>query len=59
MREAHEDVPFEQRHIERAIEHLQASLTAYDVPDNDAEAVIGAIMAHEEDLLAEPDEKVP
>jgi hemoglobin len=55
VREAHLHVPFEPAHIERAVELLQESLDAYDVPDEDAEAVVGAVAAFEEELLARPD----
>ena len=56
VREAHLDVPFEPAHIQRAIEHLSESLAAFDVPREDAEAVIGAIAQYEDDLLARPEE---
>jgi hemoglobin len=52
VREAHAHVPFEPRHIERAVELLYASLDAFDVPEDDADAVVGAVAAHEDDLLA-------
>jgi len=54
-REAHLDVPFEPRHIARAIDRLRETLDDHDVRSDDAEAVVGAIAAHEADLLAEPD----
>ena len=57
VREAHIDVPFEPVHIQRAVEHLQASLAAHDVPEEDAEAVVAAVAAYEEDLLASADEE--
>jgi hemoglobin len=57
VREAHIDVPFEPAHIQHAVEHLQTSLAAHDVPAEDAEAVVAAVAAHEEDLLASADEE--
>ena len=56
VREAHLDVPFEATHIQRAVEHLSESLAAFDVPEDDAAAVIGAIAQYEDDLLARPEE---
>jgi hemoglobin len=56
VREAHLDVPFEAAHIQRAVEHLSESLAAFDVPEDDAAAVIGAIAQYEDDLLARPEE---
>jgi len=56
VREAHLDVPFEPEDIQRAVEHLYESLDAFDVPEDDADAVVGAIAAYEDDLLADPDE---
>ncbi|MFC6864360.1 truncated hemoglobin [Halomicroarcula sp. GCM10025817] len=56
VREAHLHVPFTPAHIQRAVELLQASLDAFDVPDDDAAAVVDAVAAYEEDLLASPDE---
>ncbi|ACV46777.1 MULTISPECIES: truncated hemoglobin [Halomicrobium] len=58
VREAHIDVPFEPTHIERAIELLEASLDAFDVPADDAAAVVDAVAAYEAELLASPDEEV-
>ncbi|MEF8852240.1 MAG: group 1 truncated hemoglobin [Haloarculaceae archaeon] len=55
VREAHLDVPFEPEHIERAVELLYESLEAFDVPEDDADAVVGAIAEYEEDLLASRD----
>jgi len=58
VREAHLHVPFTPEHIQRAIEHLEASLDAFDVPEADAQAVVEAVAAYEEELLSEPgDEK--
>lgn len=54
-REAHLHVPFEPAHLERAVEHLRASLDAAGVPEEDAEAVVGAITRHTDDLLAGED----
>ncbi|WP_247007710.1 truncated hemoglobin [Halorientalis litorea] len=56
VRAAHLDVPFEPADIQRAVEHLYESLDAFDVPEDDADAVVGAIAAYEDDLLADPDE---
>jgi hemoglobin len=56
VREAHLDVPFEPGHIERAIELLYESLDAFDVPEEDADAVVGAVAEYEADLLASPDD---
>jgi hemoglobin len=54
VREAHLHVPFTPDHIQRAIELLYESLAAFDVPEEDAEAVVQAIAAYEHDLLAQP-----
>ena len=56
VREAHIHVPFTPAHIRRAVELLEASLDAFDVPDDDAAAVVEAIAAYEQDLLASPDD---
>jgi hemoglobin len=56
IREAHRHVPFTESHIERAVEHLQASLDAFDVPDDDADLVVEAVAAYEADLLAGPED---
>ena len=53
VREAHIDVPFEPAHIWRAISLLNDSLEAFDVPEDDAEAVVDAVAAFEADLLAD------
>ena len=55
VREAHIDVPFTPEHIERAVELLYQSLDEFDVPDEDADAVVEAVAAYEDDLLASPD----
>jgi hemoglobin len=55
VREAHLHVPFTPDHIERAVELLYASLDAFDVPDDDADAVVQAIASYEADLLASAD----
>jgi len=55
VRAAHLDVPFTPALLQRAIEHLEASLDAFDVPEDDAAAVVEAIAAYEQDLLASPD----
>jgi len=52
VREAHIDVPFTPEHIQRAVELLYESLEAFDVADDDADAVVGAIAEYEDDLLA-------
>jgi hemoglobin len=56
VRAAHLHVPFTPDHIERAVELLYRSLDAFDVPEEDADAVVGAVAAHGEDLLARPDD---
>ena len=55
VREAHAHVPFTPSHIERAVELLDGALDAFDVPEADAERVVGAVAAYERDLLADPD----
>jgi hemoglobin len=57
VREAHLHVPFTPDRIERAIELLYASLEAFDVPDDDADAVVQAIASYEADLLASADDE--
>lgn len=54
IREAHLHVPFTPEHIQRAVEVLEESLDAFDVPEEDAETVVGAVAAYETELLAEP-----
>jgi hemoglobin len=56
VREAHLHVPFTPAHIQRAVELLSESLDAFDVPDEDADTVVQAVAAYEEDLLASPDD---
>ncbi|MBB6646435.1 group I truncated hemoglobin [Halobellus ruber] len=56
VREAHLHVPFTPEHIQRAVELLEESLDAFDVPEEDAETVVEAVAAYEADLLAEPDD---
>ena len=56
IREAHLHVPFTPEHIQRAVELLEESLDAFDVPEEDAEKVVEAVAAYEADLLAEPDD---
>jgi hemoglobin len=56
IREAHLHVPFEPHHIERAVELLYESLDAFDVPADDADAVVGAVAEYEQELLAGPEE---
>ena len=55
VREAHLHVPFTPAHIQRAVELLYESLDAFDVADEDAEAVVQAVAVYEEDLLARPE----
>jgi len=57
IREAHIDVPFTPEHIQQAVEHLYRSLEEFDVPDDDADAVVSAVAEYESDLLASPDEE--
>jgi hemoglobin len=52
IRDAHLHVPFTEDHIERAVEHLAASLDAFDVGEEDAAAVVGAVTRYGDDLLA-------
>lgn len=54
VREAHLHVPFTESHVRRAIDILEATLAAFDVPDDDADKVVQAIAAYEADLLATP-----
>lgn len=56
VREAHLHVPFTTADIQRAVELLEESLEAFDVPEDDAVTVVGAITAYEDDLLASPDD---
>jgi len=56
VREAHLHIPFTPAHIQRAVELLHESLDAFDVAEEDAAAVVQAIAAYEEDLLASPDD---
>lgn len=53
VKEAHLHVPFEPSHIERAVEILQDTLKDHGVGKEDSEAVVGAVAAYEEELLAE------
>lgn len=55
VREAHLHLPLEPMHIERAIALLEESLDEFDVPADDATAVVEAVAAYEADLLARPD----
>lgn len=57
IREAHRHVPFTPAHIRRAVELLEESLDAFDVPEEDAETVVEAVAAYEADLLAGPDDE--
>jgi len=56
IREAHLHVPFTPALIERSVEHLEASLDAFDVTGEDKAAVVGAVTRYEDDLLATPDD---
>jgi hemoglobin len=56
VREAHRHVPFTRDHVRRALDHLSASLDEFDVPADDAAAVVEAVAAHEADLLAGRDD---
>jgi hemoglobin len=56
VREAHIHVPFEPDHIERALDILHESLDEFDVPADDAEAVVKAVARYEADLLASPED---
>ena len=56
IREAHLHVPFTPEHIQRAVELLEESLDAFDVPEEDAEKVVGAVAAYESELLAAPED---
>jgi hemoglobin len=56
VREAHLRIPFTPDHIQRAVELLYDSLDSFNVPEEDADAVVQAIAAYEEDLLARPDD---
>jgi hemoglobin len=57
VREAHLHVPFTPELIGRAVDLLYESLESFDVPEEDADAVVEAIAAYEADLLATPDEE--
>lgn len=59
VREAHLDIPFTPEHIQRAVELLYESLDEFDVEGDDADAVVGAVAAYEEHLLAGPDDREP
>lgn len=51
VRQAHLDVPLEERHVERAVELLEASLEEHDVPAAEADAVVHAVAMYEPALL--------
>lgn len=53
VQEAHADVPFEPSHIQRAVELLSETLESHGVTGDDADAVVNAVAAHEDDLLAD------
>lgn len=59
VREAHIDVPFTPAHIQRAVDLLYESLDEFDVDGDDADAVVEAVAAYEEDLLATPEDVDP
>lgn len=56
VREAHLHIPFTPDHIQRAIELLDESLSKFNVPEEDAAAVVQAIAEYEQDLLARPED---
>jgi len=56
VREAHLHVPFTPADIQRAVELLYRSLDEFDVADDDADKVVQAVAAFEDDLLASDDE---
>ena len=56
IREAHLHVPFTPAHIERAVELLYQSLDEYGVTGEDADAVVEAVAAYQEELLARPND---
>jgi len=56
VREAHLHVPFTPEHIQRAIDLLDETLDEFDVPDDDADKVVQAVAAYEDDLLSSPEE---
>ncbi|EMA68049.1 truncated hemoglobin [Halorubrum kocurii] len=55
VRDAHLHVPFTPAHIQRALELLDESLESFDVPSDDAEAVVQAVADYEQELLARPE----
>ena len=55
VREAHLHVPFTPADIQCAVELLHESLAAFDVPDDDADRVVGAVAAYQDELLARPE----
>jgi len=57
VREAHAHVPFTPAHIQRAVALLYGALDAFDVSEADADAVVGAVAAYEEELLAGPEDE--
>ncbi|KAB7515197.1 group I truncated hemoglobin [Halosegnis rubeus] len=57
VRDAHLHVPFAPAHIDRAVELLYRSLEEHGVPDEDADAVVEAVTAYQEELLARPDDE--
>ncbi len=56
VREAHLHIPFTHDHIQRAIELLNESLSKFNVPEEDAAAVVQVIAEYEQDLLARPED---
>lgn len=57
VQEAHLHVPFTPGDIQRAAELLHESLAAFDVPEDDADRVVGAVAAYQGELLARPEEE--
>jgi hemoglobin len=57
VREAHLHVPFTPEHIQRAVELLYESLDEFDVPEEDADRIVQAVAAYEDELLAGPDDE--
>ena len=55
VEEAHRHVPFTPDDIQRAIDLLEATLDEFDVPADDADAVVQAIAQYETELLAGTD----
>lgn len=56
IREAHLHISFTPDHIQRAIQLLYESLAEFEVPEEDAEAVVQSVAKYERDLLAQPED---